>query len=249
MTKAVTQEELEFYEKNGYLLKKGLITPKLIQQICEEIEGLHDRVAANPAPGVHVSWEVYEDPTKANLKRIKQLMHSELVSPTINRIIRSEEMLDVLEALTGTPNISLYHSKLLMKAAKDGTTIPWHQDYAYWKREDNKPWMVNCQFSIDPATKENGCIQFVPGSHKMGLQEHERKSQTFGVFLPGHFYEREDAVLVETEPGDCIFFGPIIIHGSGPNTSDKDRRMNTIAYNVTGNGPSQCREVLRGKPL
>ena len=90
---------------------------------------------------------------------------------------------------------------------------------------------------------------FVPGSHKWGLQEHQRRQQTFGVFLPGHYHERDDAVQVEMEPGDGVFFNALIIHGSAANNSNLPRRMNTFAYNVTGNGLMQCRRALRGKPL
>ena len=54
---------------------------------------------------------------------------------------------------------------------------PWHQDYSYWITEDNRPLMLNCMFQIDDATRENGCLQMVPGSHRWGLQEHEREGK------------------------------------------------------------------------
>lgn len=241
---ALTPEELRHFEEKGFILKKGLIPPDWVEQIRVEIKDIHDRMAKQPAPGAGISWETFNDPSKP--KRIKQLMNSELVSPTINRIIRSDWMLDIIQDLIG-PDISLYHCKLLPKSAEDGTAIPWHQDYAYWKREDNRPLMVNCQFAIDPATLENGCIQFVPGSHKWGLQEHERVQQTFGVFLKGHYHPREDAVSVEMQPGDGVCFGALIIHGSAPNSSGRSRVMNTVAYNVTGNSMTQCKEILRGR--
>ena len=104
------------------------------------------------------------------------------------------------------------------------------------------------KFAISAATLENGCLQFVPGSHKWGLQEHQRRQQTFGVFF-AEYGKREDADQILMEPGDGVFFGPLVLHGSAPNTSDQDRMMNTIAYNVTGNGGGQAREALRGKPL
>ncbi len=240
----MTEEELQFYQINGYLLKKGLVSQEDITDIQIEIEDIHNRMAANPADGIGISWEVYDSLDYP--PRIKQLTHSELVSPTLNRLLRSNAVLDVLEGMMG-PDISLFHSKLLPKAGGDGTAIPWHQDYAYWKNEDNKPIMINCQLAISKATLENGCIQFVPGSHDWGLQEHERKNQTFGVFLPGHYQERQDAVSVEMEAGDAVFFNALIIHGSAPNHSERDRLMNTFAYNVTGNGTGRSREVLRGK--
>ena len=242
----LTNEGRQFYDDNGYVLKKQLTPFELTQQINEEIENIHGRMAKQPIDGIGLSWEEFDDP--GTLPRIKQLMHSELVSPTLNQVLRSDAVLDILEQLIG-PDISLYHSKLLPKDAKDGTEIPWHQDYAYWKQDGNRPLMVNCQLAIDAATKENGYLQVVPGSHKWGLQEHDRRQQTFGVFLPGHYYERDDAVPVEMEPGDGVFFNALIIHGSAANTSDIPRRMNTFAYNVTGNGVTQCREALRGKPL
>ena len=239
----ITAEEKDFYETNGYLLKKGLVSSTDVAQIQVEIEDIHNRMAATPTQGIGISWEVYDTPDHP--PRIKQLMHSELVSPTLNRLLRSDAVLDALEEMMG-PDISLYHSKLLPKAGGDGTAIPWHQDYAYWKNDQNKPVMVNCQLAISEANLENGCIQFVPGSHNWGLQEHERKQQTFGVFLPGHYQEREDAVAVEMAPGDAVFFNALLFTGSAPNNSENDRLMNTFAYNVTGNGTSQSREVLRG---
>ena len=53
--------------------------------------------------------------------------------------------------------------------------------------------MLNCQFAIDPMTLENGCLEFIPGSHRWGLQDHERHQEAFGVFLPGRYYKREEA--------------------------------------------------------
>jgi len=242
----LTGAEQTFYAENGYVLKEGLVSCDEIEIIKREVEGLHERMAEQQPEGVGISWEEFED--EALPKRIRQLMHSEGVSEGLNRALRCDEMLDIIEDLIGS-HVSLYHSKLLMKAAQDGTAIPWHQDYAYWKKENNKPLMVNCQLAIDAADEENGSIQFVPGSHKWGLQEHERAQMSFGVFLPGHYHEREDAMRVDLEPGDGVFFSALTIHGSGPNTSDRDRRMNTFAYNVTGNNDNQCRETLRGQGL
>jgi ectoine hydroxylase-related dioxygenase (phytanoyl-CoA dioxygenase family) len=210
-----------------------------------ECNALHEEMARAEAPGAHVSWEVQKENRP---KRIRQLMHSEIVSKGLNATLRSEEMLDIIESILG-PDVSLFHSKLLMKAANDGTITPWHQDYAYWKQANNRPAYVNAMMAIDPATKENGAIQFVPGSHKGGLITHDRRNEAFGVFLPGYFGDRKDAVMCEMEPGDVVFFGALIIHGSDGNRSTKDRRANTVAYTVTNVDPNHCREVMRGKAI
>ena len=243
---AVTAQEKEQFERDGFFLREGLVSPALIAQISREIDGLHEAMSQAAPEGVHASWEKQ---VEGRPKRIRQLMHSEKVSPGLNQVLRGPEVLDILEALVG-PDLSLFHSKLLMKAARDGSVTPWHQDYAYWKRGENRPVQVNMMLAIDPATIENGCIQFVPGTHKQGLIKHDREQGvSFGVYLPGFFQKREGAVFCEMAPGDGIFFGSLVIHGSEGNHSAHGRRANTIAYTVTGDDPTQCREVLRGRGL
>lgn len=232
------------FDEQGYLVVEDLIPPGWVAEIRADIEDLHERMADQPPPGVHVSWEHEVDP--AIQRRIKQLMHAEVVSPALNRLVRSPEVLDVVEAILG-PDISLYHCKLLMKAARDGTITPWHQDYSYWAADDNRPRFLNCMLQIDAATPENGCLQMVPGSHKQGLIPHEQRGKVFGRFLPGYFQPRDDAVPIPLRAGSAVFFGPLIIHGSDANRSGQDRRAVTIAYNVTGNGANRAREVLRGR--
>lgn len=238
----VTPEECRTFADQGYLVKPDLISPEWVAEIRHDLENLHERMAEQTPPGVHVSWEHEVDPDIP--RRIKQLMHGELVSPALDRLVRSSEVLEVVEALIG-PEIALYHCKLLMKAARDGTVTPWHQDFGYWARDDNQPLMLNCMVQIDDSTPENGCLQMVPGSHRNGLLEHDHKNQPFGRFLPGYFQPRADAVPVPLRAGSAIFFGPLIIHGSDANRSRQDRRAVTIAYNVPGNGDTQVREVLR----
>ena len=121
----LTPEEKQSYDENGFILKKALASPEEIENIREEIKDIHNRMAEQPVEGVNLSWEEFDDP---NLPpRLKQLMHSEVISPTLNKILRSDAILDIIEQMIG-PDVSLYHSKLLPKDAEDGTAIPWHQD-------------------------------------------------------------------------------------------------------------------------
>lgn len=245
-TSVFTPEQVKFFEDQGYLVVEDLIPQEWVEEIRQDLKGIHERMAEAVPEGVHVSWEHEVDPKIQ--RKIKQLMHAELVSPALNRLVRAPHVLDRVEALIG-PEISLYHCKLLMKSARGGTITPWHQDYSYWVQEGNKPLMVNCMVQIDDSTLQNGCLQVVPGSHKQGLLRHERKGTVFGLFLPGYFEPREDAIPIPLRAGSAVFFNSLIIHGSGPNESDQDRRAVTIAYNVTGNGRGQTREVLRGKGM
>ncbi|MBM3263363.1 MAG: phytanoyl-CoA dioxygenase family protein [candidate division Zixibacteria bacterium] len=231
MPLALTQQEIDFFNENGYLLKEGFVSPDPLAEMDRETEDLHERMADGVPPDVQ--WEVFDNP--ALKPRIKQMMNADAVCPSLDRFVRADTTLDIVEDLLG-PDISFFHCKLLMKSALNGTVTPWHQDYGYWSRSNNTPVYLNCMIYIDGATVENGCLQVVPGSHKLGLLTHEERKQAFGRFLPGYFQHRDDAIPLEGKGGTAIFFGPLIIHGSDANRSPQHRRACTTAYNVTGNG-------------
>src|SRR5688572_27082904 len=111
---ALTPEQIHQFQEQGYLVVDDLIPPAWVEEIRAELHNLHERMAENPPEGVGLSWEHEVDENIQ--RRIKQLMHGELVSPALDRLVRAPEVLDVVETLLG-PDLSLYHCKLLMKAA------------------------------------------------------------------------------------------------------------------------------------
>nr|MBA3707400.1 phytanoyl-CoA dioxygenase family protein [Planctomycetota bacterium] len=145
--------ELAAYHAKGYHVARGLFSPQHIARLSTEIDGLHQRMADHAPDTVHVSWE--EGLAEGRAKRIRQLMHSEAVSPIIDAMSRSPEILDILRQLIG-PDLYLFHSKLMMKAAYDGTFTPWHQDWGYWQYSSLTPSQVNCMLAVDAADEANG---------------------------------------------------------------------------------------------
>lgn len=222
--------ELAHFHERGWVLRRGLVDRAGIAALRAEIDGLHQRMDAVPeAEGVHVSWEDGVVP-----RRIRQLMGSELVSSHVDAISRSEPVLAILRQLIG-PDVLLYHSKLMMKAAGDGSFTPWHQDYQYWVHESFRPTQVNCMLSIDASDEANGALRMVDGSHRLGLLAPTRiNSSSFSIGLPGDL-AAWPSTLIETKPGDAVFFGAYVVHGSGPNASSRDRRANTFAFDAPGN--------------
>jgi phytanoyl-CoA hydroxylase len=230
----LAEAEIEIFQRQGYLLKRQLFSAETMQRLQAETEALHDSQHRAPTPGVHLSWE--DDLPEGRAPRIRQLMNSCLVSPILMQMSWSEELLAPMRQLIG-PDLYMFHSKLLMKAAHDGTFTPWHQDFGYWHYHSKLPTQVNCMLAIDPADEENGAVRFVDGSHKGGLVEHGRlESTSFSLGLPGGL-DAFPGTLIDMQPGDGLFFGALVIHGSGPNRSARDRRANTFAFDRAGNLP------------
>jgi ectoine hydroxylase-related dioxygenase (phytanoyl-CoA dioxygenase family) len=232
----LTAEQLASYIRDGYVVVRGMYSPERIAALAAECEGLHEQMAAHAPDTVNVSWE---ELAPGKPPRIRQLMNSEMVSPILDAMSRSPEMLEVMKQLIG-PDLYLFHSKLMMKAAHDGTFTPWHQDWGYWQHHSNKPTQVNCMLAIDPADAENGAIRFVAGTQNDGPVTHKDfQSSSFNIGLDGDLDAYPHAVLIDMAPGDAVFFGPLVIHGSGPNRSARDRRANTFAYDRAGNAPRE----------
>ncbi len=228
----LTTAELEAFAAKGWVLKRALFGRELIGRLSAEIDGLHERMRVAAPEAVGVSWEDVVEPGRP--ARIRQLMCSEMVSPIIDAMSRSPEMLAVMRQLIGV-DVQLFHSKLMMKAAHDGTFTPWHQDFGYWQTTSKLPSQINCMLAIDAADEENGAIRFVDGSHRGGLVPHSVfESNSFNRGLEGGL-DAFEATLVPMQPGDALFFGPLVIHGSGPNRSARDRRANTFAFDQADN--------------
>jgi ectoine hydroxylase-related dioxygenase (phytanoyl-CoA dioxygenase family) len=224
---ALTSGELADFHRQGYLLKRQLFPAATMAELARQTEDLHASEHRQATPGAWTSWE--QDLPEGRAPRIRQLMNSEVVSPVLMAMSRSPELVTVMQQLLG-PDLYLYHSKLMMKAAYDGTFTPWHQDFGYWQYEFRQPTQVNCMLAIDAANEENGAVRFVPGSHHRGLQAHDRfESDSFVFGFKGDI-NAFPAEIIDMEPGDGLFFGSLVIHGSAPNRSSRDRRANTFAF-------------------
>lgn len=226
--RAMTPDQLQTYHDAGWVVIPEVVDPSLMAALRADLDGLHDRQRAQPVDGTGVVWE-HEYP-----ERIHQLMNSELVSPIIDDLTRNQRLLDAIEAIVG-PDVLLFHSKLMMKSAGTGGTTPWHQDWGYWRHHSAEPTHCNAMLAIDAHGPSNGGLQIVSGSHKDGPVDHRHVTTTaFSTGLSDDMSAFQ-ATPVIMQPGDMVFFGPMVIHGSGPNTGDQPRRANTFAFDRPGN--------------
>jgi ectoine hydroxylase-related dioxygenase (phytanoyl-CoA dioxygenase family) len=133
-----------------------------------------------------------------------------------------------------------YHNKMILKEAKVGGAWAWHQDYGYWY--DNGcllPDMASCLIAVDRATQENGCLQVLAGSHRMGRVNHMEVGEQTGADPERVEAARERFELIhcELEAGDAIFFHANLLHRSDQNRSDHPRWAFICCYNARRNDP------------
>ena len=133
-----------------------------------------------------------------------------------------------------------YHSKMIMKEPRVGGAWEWHQDYGYWYQNGVlKPQLCSVMIAVDPATKENGCLQVIRGSHLIGRIDHQQSGDQAGADMErvNVALTRMELVHCELDTGDCVVFHCNTLHRSDANHSEKPRWGMICCYNARSNDP------------
>ena len=147
---------------------------------------------------------------------------------------RDPAILDMVERLIG-PDICLWNMSFFAKPALNGKKTPWHQDGQYWPIRP----LATCTvwIAVDAATRENGCLRYIPGSHKQNrLMRHAQKDDpgyTLNQELVREEYDEDRAEDLILEAGRMALHDVYIAHGSEENRSDKPRRGMTMRFMPT----------------
>lgn len=154
-------------------------------------------------------------------------------------VSRCHRVVDSMEQLLGD-EVYHYHSKMSAKEPFTGGAWAWHQDYGYWYQNGCLyPDMASCMIAVDPNTKENGCLQVVRGSHKLGRVEHGRFGDQTGAD-PERVAESlkvMELVYCVMEIGDACFLHSNTLHRSDQNRSPHPRWSLICCYNTKHNNP------------
>ncbi|UBM59060.1 phytanoyl-CoA dioxygenase family protein [Marinilongibacter aquaticus] len=222
------QNEVEAFERDGYVLVKALFNP-------EEVKLLYGIGTGNPAISEHAL-----DLNDQSGKKTRLTLWFTPGNDHYGYFIRSERMVNaVAQLLDSDSPVCHFHTKLMQKEPKVGGAWEWHQDYGYWyKNQFMFPdQLVSAMLALSPANKENGCLQVIKGSHKMGRVNHGFAGEQVGADMEmvNHALKTMELVYCELEPGDVLFFHSNLLHRSAANLSEKPRWSVISCYNSQSN--------------
>lgn len=208
----LNEQQISTYHENGY------VTPDftLGDDVIEEIRLAHDRLLQK-----HPEFENY----CPNLLKY---------DTGFLGVARNPEILDMVEQVIG-PDIALWNSSFFAKPANGGHATPWHQDGEYWPLRP----LATCTvwIAIDEATRENGCLRMIRGSHKgQRLRKHNTNNAenlTLNQELDPAEFDEADAVDLLLKPGQVSLHDVYLLHGSEANNSSNPRRGMTLRYMPT----------------
>ncbi len=241
----LTPDQVQRYQEDGFIVIRNLFDAGELAAMRAELERLDsvetDHTVREDAPGdganggrgaVKTIFRVHEPdgPTR---------------SPPFFAATRSPRLLGITQQLAGDEQLYVHHTKCNRKAAISGTVWQWHQDYGYWQRDGmRRPDLITAGLMLDPATEANGCLYFIPGSHKLGRLEPVWDEQTAYKLwvvprpkLLDIMSSHPAPVAITGVPGDVVFFHCNLLHGSGHNLSAGDRWTIFFCYNRCANRP------------
>ena len=171
---------------------------------------------------------------------VELVVENELPADSIyTAIVEAEPLVSAVEMLLGD-EVYHYHHKMILKEPRIGGAWTWHQDYGYWYNNGCLfPDMASCMFAVDRATKENGCLQVIKGSHRLGRIDHLKRGDQTGADMERvtAILERMELVHVELSPGSAVLFHGNTLHRSDQNHSDYPRWAFICCYNTRSNDP------------
>lgn len=224
----LTLDAMEAFDRDGFIVVHDLLSPEETELLGTIARRDHALTAAkvSRADGEGGAVEL--------------VVENELPADSVySAIVQAEPLVSAMEALLGD-EVYHYHHKMILKEPRIGGAWTWHQDYGYWYNNGCLfPDMASCMFAVDRATTENGCLQVLRGSHRMGRIDHLKRGDQTGADMERvtAALERLELIHVELEPGSAVLFHGNTLHRSDQNRSENSRWAFICCYNARSNDP------------
>ena len=222
------------YEENGISFPHTAISPAEAAALLPRFEALRTRMAG---------WT-----------NSPQVIKSHLVAPWVTELVTNPAVLDVVEEITG-PSILCWAATFFAKPPRSGGFVGWHQDITYWGLEPAEQ-VATVWLGLSDAKPDNGCMCYIPGSHRGGAREHQQLMDENNMLLGAQEValsgEEENRITaVPLEPGQFSIHHSRLLHGSYGNESQRPRIGLSINYmstavRQTGNNGKDSAMLVRG---
>ena len=243
----LTKEQVDFFNENGYLQGIKMLNTEQLEVLRKELFEL-----ADPSNEGNKLFYEYNSNESTDPKTI--LFHALgawRITPGLHDVLWNPAFLMAASQLLDDKPVRFWHDQIFYKPAKKGGVVAWHQDYSYWTRTIPIAH-ITCWCALDDATIENGCLHYIPGSHKWGLMPKPviaGEPEGIKDFLNDE--QKEKFAHPQPAPvkaGEAIFHHSLTLHGSGENKSSRPRRAFVINAFADGVMSDSDQPLLEGIP-
>ncbi|HMU46721.1 MAG TPA: phytanoyl-CoA dioxygenase family protein [Chitinophagaceae bacterium] len=244
----LSESQVRFFNENGFVSGIKLLDDRQIRILQNELTEIADPKHA----GNSLFYEFHSNESADPSTILFHALGAWRITNGLHDVLWNPRFLVAASQLLGDKSVRFWHDQIFWKPAKQGGVVAWHQDYSYWTR--TKPVAhLTCWCGLDNSTKENGCLQYIPGSHKWGLlPKPVIAGELEGIkdFLDEDQKKKfQNPQYAEVKAGEAIFHHSLTLHGSGANTSSKPRRAFVINVIADGVISDSDEPMLEGIPV
>jgi ectoine hydroxylase-related dioxygenase (phytanoyl-CoA dioxygenase family) len=242
---SVSSEQVEFYKEHGYLAGVRVLTDKQVEALRKELRELMDPAS----PGNELFYEFHANESGDPQRVLFHALGAWRIAPGLHDLLWNPAFVVPAAQLLGGP-VRFWHDQLFCKPANHGGVVIWHQDYSYWTRTQPMAHL-SCWIGLDDSTRDNGCVHYVPGSHRWNLLPREDFANDMDKIKSVLTVEQNKEfkpVAIELKKGECSFHHPLMVHGSYENRTDSPRRAVVINVFRDGVCSASNEPLLEGVP-
>ncbi|MEO7718931.1 MAG: phytanoyl-CoA dioxygenase family protein [Capsulimonas sp.] len=236
MSNHISDEQWKQYREQGYLKLGRVLNENELTELRDRIDGImlgsadvpYDRLLMqlDSDTGSYEGAGVQSLGSKGstlNYRKIQELEHDPVFHAYVERPIFRE----ISRRVSGSVPVSCFRAMFMNKPAHRGTLLPWHQDA--WTDLDKQP-EITLWTALDPATVANGCVQVIPGSHRLGRINAGHHSGFLSEEQVAEHCDPARIVYLEMEPGEAVLLHNWLLHRSDTNSTPQSRRAFSVCY-------------------
>jgi phytanoyl-CoA hydroxylase len=242
MNSELTESQIGFYQENGYVVIEDFLSPEeleiwrtavteaLIQRNGQKMPGKDIKIGESD--GINKDADYYNNV-------FDQLLNLWQTNEKVRDLMLDERIGKMAAELSGSDGIRIWHDQALIKKPWANPTS-WHLDTPFWSFSDRRA--LSIWVALDDATLENGCLFFIPGTHKQTTFENPGIGKNMGaIFNTYPQFKSMKSVAAPMKAGSCSFHCGLTVHGAHANMTPGFRRAMTCAYMPDGN-------IFNGEP-
>ena len=198
------------FDRDGYIKNLPVFAPEGVAELQKMFDEWSGRL-----------------PKEIDINRVN-MWHK--ASCSFSRLCHTSAILDYIEDVVG-PNFYQWGGQFFVKYPHDGSEVPWHQDCQYWPLSPKRT--VTAWLAIYDTDADNAALQVIRGSHKKGLFKHHINDAAHLVLrreLDADLVDEANIVTLDMKAGEISLHDSGLVHGSGPNRSDRRRCGITIRF-------------------
>src|SRR5579862_9642725 len=243
----LTDEQVQSFHEQGYLAGIQILDDRQVEALCAELSGLME-----PSHPLHsLFYEYHSNESNDTNTVLFHALGAWRTGPAFHDVLWSPAfVMAASQLLDGA--VRFWHDQLFCKPAHHGGVVAWHQDYSYWTRTEPMSHLT-CWIGLDDSTRDNGCLYYVPRSHRWQLLPVTGLAADMdaisAVLDDQQRREFERPVAVELKKGEASFHHPRLVHGSFANHSERSRRATVINVMKDGVRSGSNEPLLHGVPV